>query len=263
MQRNKPMGDWAIVGMLPSLLLDASNIHDYIALLLKHHGGSVMFKGPWLSNMKFLLTCDPMNLNHITSRSFTNYEKGSEFHEVFEVLGDGILNADGETWKYNRAILHSLLKQRSFGSFVQKTMQEKLDNCLLPFLDHVSKAGKHVVPHWLWKLQKWLQIGKEKLFEGSKIVDKFLHEQITSKRKQQKKCSKNQEEEPFPDLLSIIMAQEWGKGPIDDKFLRDTAVDLLAAGRDTISAGLCWFIWLVATRPSVGAKIIEEIKSNF
>ncbi|KAI4356572.1 hypothetical protein L6164_000587 [Bauhinia variegata] len=166
--------------------------------------------------------------------------------------------------KYNRAILHSLLKQRSFGSFVQKTMQEKLDNCLLPFLDHVSKAGKevdiqdvfqkfffdivclivlgfdanclsfgspnvvlekafseaedsllyrHVVPHWLWKLQKWLQIGKEKkLFEGSKIVDKFLHEQITSKRKHQKKCSNNQEEEPFSDLLSIIMAQEWGKG---------------------------------------------------
>ncbi|PNY00135.1 cytochrome p450 86b1-like protein [Trifolium pratense] len=52
------------------------------------------------------------------------------------------------------------------------------------------------------------------------------------------------------------------KIPIDDKFLRDTSINLLAAGRDTISSGLTWFFWLVATHPLVEAKILEEIKQN-
>ncbi|KAI4305555.1 hypothetical protein L6164_028915 [Bauhinia variegata] len=300
--------------MLPGLYLNASNIHDYATMLLKHHGGTLVFKGPWLSNMKFIATCDPMNLHHISSRSFENYGKGSEFHEVFEILGDGILNADGETWKYSRALLHSLFRQRSFEFFLQETIQEKLESCLLPFLDHISKEGmevdiqdtfqkfifdivslailgfdpdclsigspnvalekafseieasilyRHVVPHFLWKLQKWLQIGEEKkLIKARKIIETFLHEQITSKRKVQRKCNNNKKDEGCSDVLTNIMVQEWEKGQIDDKFLRDTAINLLAAGRDTISAGLCWFIWLVARHPCVEAKIIEEIRSS-
>ena len=46
------------------------------------------------------------------------------------------------------------------------------------------------------------------------------------------------------------------------KFLRDTATNLLAARRDTISAGLTWLFWLLATHPSVEAKILEEIKEH-
>ncbi|AES86633.2 cytochrome P450 family protein [Medicago truncatula] len=53
-----------------------------------------------------------------------------------------------------------------------------------------------------------------------------------------------------------------GKDPIDDKFLKDTTINLLAAGTDTISSGLTWFLWLVATHPFVEAKILEEIKEN-
>lgn len=47
-----------------------------------------------------------------------------------------------------------------------------------------------------------------------------------------------------------------------DKFLRDTAFSFLAAGNDTVSSGLVWFFWLVATHPSVEIKILEEIKAN-
>ncbi|KAG4985054.1 hypothetical protein JHK82_032653 [Glycine max] len=85
---------------------------------------------------------------------------------------------------------------------------------------------RHIVPRCLWKLQKWLQIGQEKKFNESQKMAK-------------------------------------GKEQIDDKFLRDTAINLQAAGRDTISAGLRWLFWLVSTHPLVEAKILEEIKDNF
>ena len=47
-----------------------------------------------------------------------------------------------------------------------------------------------------------------------------------------------------------------------DKFLRDTAINLMTAGKDGISAGLIWFFWIVATHPYVEAKILEEIKEH-
>ncbi|WRX21518.1 Cytochrome P450 - like 10 [Theobroma cacao] len=47
-----------------------------------------------------------------------------------------------------------------------------------------------------------------------------------------------------------------------DKFLRDTAYSFITAGKDTISIGLTWFFWLIATHPSVETKILEEIKAN-
>ena len=47
-----------------------------------------------------------------------------------------------------------------------------------------------------------------------------------------------------------------------EKFLRDTAINLMTAGKDGISAGLIWFFWIVATHPYVEAKILEEIKEH-
>ncbi|KAH1141344.1 hypothetical protein GYH30_032535 [Glycine max] len=209
--------------MLLGVLRNLSNIHDYTTTILKHHGGTLMFKGPCLTNINFILTSDPLNVLHITSRNFGNY---------------------------GRAILHSLFKNESFGRFLQQIIQKKLESCLLPFLNHASKTGvqfiefsefayekafnkmedaifyRHIVPRCLWKLQKWLQIGQEKKFNESQKMAK-------------------------------------GKEQIDDKFLRDTAINLQAAGRDTISAGLRWLFWLVSTHPLVEAKILEEIKDNF
>ncbi|WJX16982.1 hypothetical protein P8452_06952 [Trifolium repens] len=52
------------------------------------------------------------------------------------------------------------------------------------------------------------------------------------------------------------------KGEIVEKYIRDTAVNLLIAGNGTISSGLSWFFWLVSTHPIVEAKIIQEIKDN-
>jgi cytochrome P450 len=121
---------------------------------------------------------------------------------------------------------------------------------------------RHVKPKFLWKLQNWFQVGQEKEFiENNKILDKMLYSEIKSRREMQGQKNFN--------LLNIIMDEVrdeknpiYDKLLIDDKFLRDTSINLLAAGRDTISSCLSWFFWLVATHPLVEAKILEEIKEN-
>ncbi|MED6207516.1 hypothetical protein PIB30_036577 [Stylosanthes scabra] len=62
----------------------------------------------------------------------------------------------------------------------------------------------------------------------------------------------------------MMMTDQNGKMVYDDdKFIRDFAFNLYAAGRDTITSGLTWFFWLVATHPSVEAKILVELEENF
>ncbi|CAK8575255.1 unnamed protein product [Lathyrus sativus] len=304
---NTPIAKWPLMGMLPGLLYNISNIHDYINSILKQNGRTFIFEGPWLTNMNIVFTCDPMNVQHITSTKFENYVKGNDFREIFEVLGDGIFRSDSHIWKYNRTLLHSVFKQESFQVFIQNTVEKKIYSHLLVFLDHVCRKGlqvdlqdvfqrltfdniccivlgfdpiclsidlpeiacerafsqaedtlfyRHAKPRFLWKLQKWLRVGDEKKFiENQNIVDEMLYSKIKSKRDIQNQQKSN--------LLYTLMNEvRDGQNLIDDKFLRDTAINLLAAGRDTISSGLTWFFWLVATHPFVEAKILDEIKEK-
>lgn len=315
LNRHTPIAKWPILGMLPGVFLNMPTIFDYITSVLKREGGTFMFEGPCLSNMNIMFTSDPMNVQHITSTKFQNYGKGNDFREIFEILGDGIFRSDSQLWNYNRTILHSVFRKASFQLFVHQTIMNKIESCLLPFLDRGWKEGmevdlqdvfqrltfdnicsivlgfdpnclsmefpevacekafteaedallyRHFRPKCLWKLMKWLHVGKEKkLEESQKIVDQMLYTEIRSKCKVQGESNNSStpvDESQF-SLLNVLI-NEVGKGKADDNFLRDTAINLLAAGRDTISSGLSWFFWLVATHPSVESKILEEIRKN-
>ncbi|KAF5733998.1 hypothetical protein HS088_TW16G00439 [Tripterygium wilfordii] len=129
-----------------------------------------------------------------------------------------------------------------------------------------SAFYRHVLPAWFWKLQRKLHIGEEKkLAIAWKTFDDFVYQCIARKREERKEKIKNDNS----DLLTAYMDAEFKDGDEvlsamikSDKFLRDMVFNLLAAGRDTLSIGLSWFIWLIANNPSVETKILEEIKAN-
>ncbi|GAU25916.1 hypothetical protein TSUD_16540 [Trifolium subterraneum] len=269
--------------MIPSVLHNLSNIHDFVTLGLKHHGGTSEFKGPWFTNIaNFIITSDPMNVHHITSKNFTNYGKGSDFHEIFfEVLGLAISNLDSNEWKQERTLLHSLLKRKSFETSLQQNIQKKLENCLLPFLEHQASKSvqvldledileRHYIPKHLWKLQKWLQIGQEKKNKVAlENLNKFLFNCIIYSKgveeKRRLRSGENVDESHSLGLLKALIKEGSRKEEMveNEKYIRDTALNLLVAGNGTITSGLSWFFRLVSTHPNVEAKIIEEIKDNF
>ncbi|GMY13276.1 alkane hydroxylase MAH1-like isoform X1 [Fagus crenata] len=311
-----PIINWPIFGMLPGLLQNTSHLHEYGTWLLKQYGGTFEFKGPWFTNMSFVVTSDPNNIHHILTKSFSNYTKGPKFQEIFEPLGDGIFNSDSDTWKYQRKLIHSLIKHSRFELFFEQLVKGKVEKSLIPVLDHVSNLEievdlqdifqrfafdnvclmvlgfdpncltielpkvahakafdqmeesmlyRHILPECCWKLQRWLQIGREKeLSSAWKILDQFIYKCISSRREDLSQSGTpipKTEEEKF-DLVTALEQQveEMGGINISNKFLRDTTVNLMVAGRDTISVALTWFFWIVATRPSVEDKILEEIK---
>ncbi|KAK4786424.1 hypothetical protein SAY86_003113 [Trapa natans] len=134
--------NWPLFGMLPALLSQLSRTHDWITDLLVHHSlQSFLFYGPWLSQADTFITVDPANIHYIMSKNFLNFPKGDEFKKLFDVLGDGIFNADDKTWEDQRTVVLSLMKHRNFQQFHARTSRDKVQNGLIPILDQASREG--------------------------------------------------------------------------------------------------------------------------
>ncbi|XP_062105662.1 alkane hydroxylase MAH1-like [Humulus lupulus] len=318
--RNAIVTNWPMLGMLPTLLYNIPRLHDFITEIMKKSGGTFELKCPLFSSMNFIITCHPSNLQHIATTKFSNYPKGEEFREVFDVLGDGILNVDSHLWKLQRKMFQLWTQRHAkFDSFVAMTLYRKVVDDLVPFLNHATETKiqvdlqetlqkmitfdnaisfifgldlssysfksskseyqkafneiqeavflRHVVPKSYWKLLRWLDIGTErKLRIARETFDEFIYQCISLKRDQmshnqsQNNSNAHHDGEANLGLLTIYMEEK--EKPYSDKFLRDVAYSFLAAARDTLTAGLCWFFWLVATHPDIETKILEEMKEK-
>ncbi|XP_016506761.1 alkane hydroxylase MAH1-like [Nicotiana tabacum] len=139
----------------------------------------------------------------------------------------------------------------------------------VPFLKAMDDAKyvvsiRYLLPESIWKLQKWLGVGPEmQLRKASDVLDRVIGEYILMKREELSRVEKCKENEEGFDLLTpyIINDGERTSGLKFDKFLRDTFLNFMFAGHDTVSSGLTWFIWLVSTHPEVEKNIREELRA--
>ncbi|ORZ03610.1 cytochrome P450 [Syncephalastrum racemosum] len=85
---------------------------------------------------RHIATIDPRNVEHVLKGNFENYIKGPEFHGAMnDLFGDGIFNANGEEWKYQRKTASHIFNVKNFRDqftdvFVQEIeyMSEKIWN---------------------------------------------------------------------------------------------------------------------------------------
>ncbi|KAM0042441.1 putative cytochrome P450 [Helianthus debilis subsp. tardiflorus] len=306
--------NWPILGMIPGLLVNVHRIHDYTTEFLIQSRGTFMLKGPWLADMDMLLITDPLDIHYILSKNFSNYHKGEKFKQIFDVLGDGILNSDGKVWEISHKVIFSVLKHAEFQSMLETIIWNKVENGLLPILESICERGtemdlqdifqrffldtvckllfdkepeslsldfphfpyskafiyseetmllRHITPPFLWKLQQILRVGKEnKMSEAWKHLDQFLDKCLAQKQTDYDNMNHNSEKFSF---ITAIMREFTNQSDTSldlTKFLRDTIINLMAAGKDTLSSALSWFFYLLARNPAVEDKILEEIHTH-
>ncbi|KAL0443162.1 UNVERIFIED_CONTAM: Alkane hydroxylase MAH1 [Sesamum latifolium] len=273
--------NWPLVGMLPWLLRISRRVHSSVTQLMNERRGTFELKGPWFCNMDMLITSDPANIHHIFSRNFSNYPKGPEFRKIFDVLGMGfsmlILNCGSFTGeRLTRSSvtprvavdLQDILQRFSFDNICKLVLDYDPQSLSidLPYVPCEKAFNgaiqalfyRHILPGSVWKLQKWLGVGKErKLIEAWKAFDEFIYPHITLEDGEQK--------DDFKLLTTFRKAYEEkniGSCRGLSVFLRDTALNLMLAGRDTTSTCLTWLFWLIATNPLTETKIREEMESK-
>ncbi|XP_044983811.1 alkane hydroxylase MAH1-like [Hordeum vulgare subsp. vulgare] len=137
----------------------------------------------------------------------------------------------------------------------------------VPFAAAMDEAEEMVVYRYItpvpWlKLQRYLKIGHgQRMSEARRVIDASIAELISLRRER----AANVTGEAGTDLLALYMAcqAEVGKVGADfDRFLRDTTLTLMLAGRDTTSSTLTWFFWLLHKHPDVEAKILAELREH-
>ncbi|XP_048532718.1 noroxomaritidine synthase 3-like [Triticum urartu] len=132
--------EWPILGHLLGMVANLSHFHDWATGILA--GTRYNFEArAGITGVRFFVTCDPANVRHIFTSNFTNYPKGDEFAEIFDVFGDGIFNADGESWRRQRAKSQLIMAGPRFRAFSARYSRDKVERSLLPFLAHAAEAG--------------------------------------------------------------------------------------------------------------------------
>ncbi|KAL7586519.1 hypothetical protein Lser_V15G36597 [Lactuca serriola] len=134
---------WPHLGVFQALT-NLNQIHDFLAIYINRSGGSFMLRGPWFTNMDMLFTTDPLDIQHVLSKNFTNYPKGPKFREIFDFFGDGIFNVDGHLWEIQRKTTMSLFRQPNFQSVFEGIVWNKMERGLLPILESISKLGNEM-----------------------------------------------------------------------------------------------------------------------
>nr|GEZ51821.1 cytochrome P450 [Tanacetum cinerariifolium] len=272
---------WPIFGMTPTFLCYFHCFHDYTTSILKQNDGTFLYKGPSFANIDLLFTSDPANIHYISTTNFHNYPKGQSFRDMFDILGDGVFNCDSKLWELHRKTTMSLFKDDKFMKFVEKTMWNNVDEKLMPVLDSMSERGsvadlqtftkseetifnRHYLPKCYWKILNRLKIGHEKhLIDAFKLSDELFYKFINEKREQETKANDEQAEDLT--LLTGYMREykdQTGSSGNPDKFVKDTLLSLMVAGRDTTSSALTSFFYLLSKNPVAESKIREEIREQ-
>eukprot|EP01018_Ginkgo_biloba_P035411 Gb_12228 [translate_table: standard] len=120
----------------------------------------------------------------------------------------------------------------------------------------------------VWKMKRMLNVGSEKrLSKAIRVVHEFARDAI--RRRREEMSMDGWSLSPKNDLLSRFMAltksndlseqHEYIKGPCAEEFLRDIILSFVLAGRDTTSAALTWFFWLLSCHPHVEEALRSEI----
>ncbi|KAI7991884.1 Cytochrome P450 94A1 [Camellia lanceoleosa] len=220
-----------------------------------------------------VITANPSNVQHILKTHFHIYQKGIIIRtHISDLLGDGIFNVDGENWKFQRQVASHEFNTKSLRKFVETVVDTELSDRLIPILS--SAAVNKTVLDFQDILQRFAfdnickiafgddpayllpSLPQEKfaLRISANEVREFAKEIV--KEKKQELGEKSSLESV--DLLSRFLSS----GHSDENFINDIVISFILAGRDTTSAALTWFFWLISRHPDVENEILKEINEE-
>ncbi|KAJ4839913.1 hypothetical protein Tsubulata_026606 [Turnera subulata] len=303
-KRSSTTKSYPIIGSTPAILANKDRPIQWTSDLIQGSPTATAVVDRFMGD-RAILTGNPANVQHILKNQFPTYQKGPLFKEtLFDLLGNGIFNADGDTWKFQRQVASHEFNTKCLRKFVETVVDTELSQRLIPILEAVA-ADKKVVdlqdilqrfafdnickiafgydPAYLspslpqeqfatsfeeavmisckrvrtllpltWKIKRAFGIGSEKrLKESVSQVRQFAKNIVKEKKKELAEKSSLE----TGDLLSRFLTS----GHSDEDFVTDIVISFIVAGRDTTSAALTWFFWLLSKNPQVEEEIFEEI----
>ncbi|KAK9985007.1 hypothetical protein SO802_034532 [Lithocarpus litseifolius] len=129
--------------MLPSLVGGLrGNMYEWVSDILNIKNGTFRFERPSFSSLNCIVTSGPRNLEHLLKTKFPNFPKGPFFRDtVRDLLGNGIFNADDETWQRQRKTASIEFHSARFRQLTTESLLELVHSRLLPILENSIKQS--------------------------------------------------------------------------------------------------------------------------
>ncbi|KAE8705806.1 Cytochrome P450 94C1 [Hibiscus syriacus] len=248
-----------------------------------------------------IITANPGNVEHMLKTRFEIYPKGKTFSTLLgDLLGRGIFNVDGDSWKFQRKMASLELGGVSVRAHAFDIVQSEIQSRLLPLLSSVS--GKEQVLDLQDVFRRFsfdnickfsfgldpgcleLSLPVSEFAEAFDLASKFSAQRglaCSSLIWKVKRLLNLGTEKQLKEAIKILdeFAQQMINqrrqngfserndllsrfmGTInEDKYLRDIVVSFLLAGRDTVASGLTSFFWLLTQHPEVESAILDELE---
>ncbi|KAG2327374.1 hypothetical protein Bca4012_036378 [Brassica carinata] len=114
---------------------DFVNLGDWYAHLLRRSPTSTIK----VHVLNSVVTANPSNVEHILKTRFHNYPKGKQFSAILgDLLGRGIFNSDGDTWRFQRKLASLELGSVSVRVFAHEIVRTEIETRLIPVLNSFS-----------------------------------------------------------------------------------------------------------------------------
>jgi cytochrome P450 len=241
----------------------------------------------------FVLAFHPDDIQHILCKNHRNFPKGKRYHELIPVLGMGLVNSEGELWRRQRRLVQSQFSSKSTtdliplinrhaselltrwdeqpASFRRDVNDDMLDvsfniageaffgSALREHTALVRDSFKYALSVALermysplplplaWPLPRHRRF-RRAMQQIDGVIDHIIAEYERSKS-------------PSANVLVRLMqavdpetGEEMSRGQ-----LRDEIKTILMVGHETSSVTAVWGLYLLAERPDVRARLVEEI----
>lgn len=135
---------YPIIGCLISFYRNRSRLLDWYTELVAESATNTIVVNR-LGARRTIVTANSENVEYVLKTNFNNFPKGKPFTEILgDFLGYGIFNVDGELWRMQRKLASHAFSTGSLREFVMRTLEQEVENHLLPLLESLCKASEIV-----------------------------------------------------------------------------------------------------------------------
>ncbi len=275
----KPM---PVVGNLGAV---ARDILGFLTDNSRSYGDQVIWYAPGETVVQLT---DPADIETVLLTHRDQLQKDPVTASLDFILGEGLLTAEGETWKKHRKITAPFFTPRHLTNYAE-IMAASADEDLpapgqLDVHDWMSRVTLHIVLRTLFGMEPggladevgplvadlmetfdaeyhsaarlfpdWLPFPhRRRMTRSAEKLDEVLRALIANRRAG----------EPGDDLLSRLLEAKTDDGSgLSDTEVRDEAITLFLAGHETTSLALSYTLWLLAEHPDLQDRAVAELES--
>ena len=249
-----------------------------------------------LLHKEYIVVNHPDAIRHILVNNVKKYSRRKSYAFLQELLGDGLLTSEGESWRKQRRLsqpafskeqLHGLITQMDQSiqdylsdnwkdnSFIDLEKSMNVLTLLILTQSILYSPSQSYFQKVQYDLHDALQYMTSSRFNAIKILAKLPSE----KKRKGKAAIKNvktlvskiiaeradSNSEKYNDLLEMLMStkdEETGES-LGQEALLDEVMTMFVAGHDTTAAALTWTIYLLQKNNSELNLMLEELNSQW